>query len=541
MTKIDGVTFRNMVDYAVRNLNNNCSTVNRLNVFPVPDGDTGTNMVVTIHRGLMAVSKQLLDLPSISRSFAKSVVYEARGNSGVIVSQFLKGLSERLSGEDEVEVPVFIEGLEAGVKCAYSAVATPVEGTMLTVLREATEAVKRQYYPGQSFQAVLSVLVEYAKISLENTPELLPVLKENGVVDSGGAGIVYLFEGMLKYLNGDDIEDSPGEADDAPVVDYDSFGRDSTFPYGYCTELLLQLLNGREEFDSEAFRASLSEKGDSLVVSVQDDKVRVHIHTKTPEEIFSFCHRYGEFLSVKVENMTVQHSEEAPKILAAPSRDDGNFAVVAVASDHDVQKLFIEMGADVAICDEAGVSIKDYIDAFEHTNKEHILVFPNSSDAILTAVQARNLYKKAKVSVLGSRSIAECYASLPTIDFGCEDIEMVADRITAVISNTYVVSISKRRESVTHDGQKIYRSEYYSFDRKQFLGVGKSLEDLVVKTVQSTVEKYGKEVITLFYGQSISPEKIQSVIDAVCISGVLAEIFTVPVNSLSSELTISFE
>ena len=239
--------------------------------------------------------------------------------------------------------------------------------------------------------------------------------------------------------------------------------------------------------------------------------------------------------------MTVQHSEETPKILSAKERDEGNFAVVAVACDHDVQKLFIEMGADAVICDEDGVSIKDYIEAFERTDKEHILVFPNSSDAILTAVQARNLYKKAKVNVLGSRSIAECYASLPTIDFGCEDTEMVADKVTAVISNTYVVSISKRRESVTHDGQKIYRNEYYSFDRKQFLGVGKSLEDITVKTVKQTVEKYGKEVITIFYTHNISPEKIGTLIDAICMSGVPAEIFTVPVNSLSCDLTISFE
>lgn len=189
---IDGVAFRNMVDYAVRNLEKHRKAINRLNVFPVPDGDTGTNMVTTIHRGLLSIGETLLDLPSFAKRFARSVVYEARGNSGVIVSQFLKGLAESFDDTDVIDGGLFVSALEKGVKNAYSSVATPVEGTMLTVLKDATEAVKREYNEEQSVNDIITSFIKHARVSLANTPELLPVLKESGVVDSGGAGIVYL-------------------------------------------------------------------------------------------------------------------------------------------------------------------------------------------------------------------------------------------------------------------------------------------------------------------------------------------------------------
>ncbi|MBR5134400.1 MAG: DAK2 domain-containing protein, partial [Clostridia bacterium] len=282
---IDGVGFKNMVDYAVRNLDKHRQVVNRLNVFPVPDGDTGTNMVTTIHRGLLAINESLIDLPSISQKFAHSVVFEARGNSGVIVSQFLKGMSENFYDVDTIDGERFIEALENGVQSAYAAVATPVEGTMLTVIKDATEAVKREYYPDQTVNDIISSFVEHAKVSLDNTPELLPVLKETGVVDSGGAGIVYLFEGMKKYLDGDDIEATTSVAD-TTHVDYDNFNRQSRFDFGYCTELLIQLLDSKEPFDYDAFKSELAALGDSLVTSFENDKVRIHVHTTTPEVVF---------------------------------------------------------------------------------------------------------------------------------------------------------------------------------------------------------------------------------------------------------------
>ena len=539
---IDGITFKNMVDYAVRNLNKHRKTVNQLNVFPVPDGDTGTNMVTTIHKGLLGVNETLICLPEISRKFAHSVVFEARGNSGVIVSQFLKGLSEQFYDSDTVDGEQFIGALEQGVKSAYAAVANPVEGTMLTVLKDATAAVRERSYPGQDIREIVSLLLEYAKVSLDHTPELLPVLKESGVVDSGGAGIVYLFEGMKMYLGGEDPEAVvAAEGERAATVDYDAFDRDSTFDYGYCTELLVQLLNGYEDFDPADFKEQLSLLGDSLVISAQGGKVRVHIHTKAPEQVFALCHRYGEFLTLKVENMTVQHTELNKKFLFSQEKTDSAFAVAAVAYDAAIQKLLINMGADVSIYNEEGVSTKDYIEAFDKLGKEQIIVFPNNSDAVMAALQAKKLYQKAKVVVINSRNLAECYAALPLIDFSESDADAVADQIVSIMNNLYVVSVAQRKNPIQYRDHNIYQNEYYSFSGKELLLIGKTLEETVVRTVEQTLTNQEKEIITLFHTRSMSDQQLETILEGIEALGICVEIFTVPVEKLPSELVLSFE
>ena len=541
MTKnIDGVCFKNMVEYAVRNLNKHVNVVNQLNVFPVPDGDTGTNMVTTIHKGLMAVGESLEDLPSVAQKFARSVVFEARGNSGVIVSQFLKGISEQLSNVETADGALFIEALEKGVGYAYQSVATPVEGTMLTVMKEATVAVRQEYDKEQGIDEIIDSFVKHAKTSLENTPELLEVLKKSGVVDSGGAGIVYLFEGMKKYLDGESLDEMENSAQ-TENVDYDSFNRNSTFEYGYCTEILLQLLNGMEEFHSKEFKKNLLELGDSLVVSEENDKVRVHIHTKTPENVFALCHKYGEFLSCKIENMSVQHTEQTKRILCSDTKDSGNFSIVAVAYDTKLQRLFIEMGADIVICCEEGISTKDYIEAFEMSDAKNIFVFPNSSDAILAAMQAKKNYNKAKVTVLNSRGIAECYAALPAIDYEETDVEKAADDIAEIMNGLYVVSIAKRKKDICFGSQNIYNDEYYSFSGKELMVINKSLRKTAVQTIVEALEKHNRDVITIFYKTSIHEERIDAIIEAAKEMGITAEFYTVPTESLPCEMTISFE
>lgn len=538
--KIDGIAFKNMVDYAVRNLNIHCKVVNQLNVFPVPDGDTGTNMVTTIHKGLLAIGESLQDLPSISKKFANSIVFEARGNSGVIVSQFFRGVSETFQDAEDVDGALLIEGFEHGVASAYSSVATPVEGTMLTVLKDATAAVKQEYTPEQSVDDIIARFIKHAKISLDNTPELLPVLKESGVVDSGGAGIVYLFEGMEKYLKGEDLEASQAVTN-TPAVDYDAFDRNSSFPYGYCTELLIQLLSSKEPFSREDLQNGLCAIGDSLVISVNDDKVRIHVHTKFPEQAFALCHKYGEFLSIKVENMTVQHSDTNQAIQCSPYKSDSSFSVVAVAYDTKMQKLFLEMGADVVIYSEENVSTKEYLDAFQMANKENILVFPNGSDAILSAMQAKKLYENGNVTVLNSRSVAECYAALPLIDFEETDTGKVADQISEIISHLYVVSVAKRNNPICYKNETICRDEYYSFSGKELLVIGKTIEETTLETIIRTVKKQDYEIITIFHKQAIPAQQMDALVEAVTSRGIYAEIFTVPTDSLPCELSISFE
>lgn len=538
--KIDGVCFKNMVDYAVRNLNNHVRLVNRLNVFPVPDGDTGTNMVTTIHNGLKAVGESIVDLPSVSRKFARSIVFEARGNSGVIVSQFLKGISERFYDVDAADSAMFIEALEKGVQYAYSSVATPVEGTMLTVMKDATVAVKRDFTGEESIGQIVDSFVDHAKISLENTPELLTVLKESGVVDSGGAGVVYLFEGMKKYLHGESIGAPVEDKQAAAAIDYDVFHRDSVFTFGYCTELLVQLLNGREDFAPTAFREQIAQLGDSLVVSAENDKVRIHIHTSCPEQVFALCHRYGEFLSVKVENMTVQHTEQSKRILCAETRSDGAFSIVAVAFDVHTQELFGEMGADVVIRAEENASTKDYLDGFEKCGADRIIVFPNSSDGILSAMQAKKLYKKAEVTVINSRSVAECYAALPTVDFEETDVAQVTDALTQVINNLLIVSVAKRDHAFRYRDTEIRENEYYSFTGKELIAIGRSPEETVLRTVEKILGEQEREILTVFYRPE-TEETVSSVLDAVAEHDLSPEVFRVETESLPCFMLLSFE
>ena len=537
--KIDGICFKNMLDYAVRNLNKHIKVVNQLNVFPVPDGDTGTNMVTTIHKGLLAVGESNTDLPSVSKKFARSVVFEARGNSGVIVSQFLKGMSEQFYDVEVADSALFIKALENGVQYAYSSVAVPVEGTMLTVVKDATEGVKKDFTEEQSIVEIVDAFVEYAEKSLENTPELLAVLKDSGVVDSGGAGIVYLFKGMKKYFHGESL-DSLETKEETASVDYDAFNKDSHFEYGYCTELLLQLLNGKENFDLAEFKSQISDLGNSLVVSAENDKVRLHIHTHYPEKVFALCHKYGEFLSLKVENMTVQHTELTKRILCSEIENDGVFSIVAVAYDTNIQKLFVEMGADVVICAEDSVSTKDYLDAFEKTTTENIIVFPNSSDAVLSAVQAKKLYKKANVTVLNSRTIAECYAALPTVDFKENDIEKVTESITEVMNNLLVASVAKRNKAIHYKDQDINQNEYYSFFGKELISISRSLEETMGQTIKKIVNEYDKEIVTVFYRPELQ-EVVNVVIDSAKQQGLYVEFFTVEVESLPCLMTMSFE
>lgn len=527
--KIDGLCFKNMVDYGIRNLNKHCKTLNRLNVFPVPDGDTGTNMLTTVSRGLGAVGESLSDLSSVSRKFAKSIVFEARGNSGVIVSQFFKGFSETFFDVEHADAALLIRALEKGVESAHSAVSNPVEGTMLTVLKDATEAVGREYDAETGIDDVMSLFLDNARASLDNTPELLPALKEAGVVDSGGAGIVYLFEGMKKYLDGDDIEQSFARSE-AKSVDYSLFDKNSSFDLGYCTELLIQLIDGKTPFVYEEFKTLLNGLGNSVVIACDDSKVRVHIHTDKPEQILKACHVYGEFLSLKIENMSVQHTETQKRILTSKNKNDGAFSVVAVAPDSALQKLFVNMGADVAIYCKDGVCTKDYIDAFEKLETEHIIVFPNSSDAIHSAISAKNIYEKATVTVISSRSPAECYAALPTIDFGETDTDAVADLINETVNNMYIISVACRD------------NEFYAFSGKEIVSVSDSLSETVLSAIGKTMQNGCYDVITVFKGENAETADVEEKIAKFLTDGgFFAEVFSVVTDDTSGKMTLSFE
>ena len=547
--QLDGALFRDLLDYGIRNLFNHCEEVNALNVFPVPDGDTGTNMVTTLRNGYGAVRVESTLLYDIARQFSGAVVYGARGNSGVIVSQFFKGICEYIcseEGREQLSCPQLTEALRRGVGFAYDSVSHPTEGTILTVVREATEYIEKSNLgEGSELSDLLRLFINRARISLENTPNLLPTLKQAGVVDSGGIGIIYVFEGMQKYINGESLELS-NEAPTAEVVDYGRFSRESKFEFGYCTEFLLQLTDAAEPFDSDAFRAKLETLGDSIVYSLEGDKIKLHIHSRTPEVILAEAHRYGEFLSLKIENMSVQHTalkSAEGKVVDSHKRPDGTYAVVAVSHSESLTRLFEDMGADVVISlgKNDTPCVQDFIDAYRAAGNEKILVFPNNINYVLTADQARELYGEGEVVVLKSRTVADCYSALAFSDFLCEDFDEVVGNATEVIENIYAVRITTAARDAVYGDVELEEGDVIAISGITLLGVGDDVCSVACDVISRVMDEDERDCITVFHSSDLSGDVMNSIKDFVSANYVYTEINFVSADDGGEELLISFE
>lgn len=538
---INGRHYINLIDYGIRNLTCHCEKVNQLNVFPVPDGDTGTNMVKTLQKGFSAIEGQAGELSELSKKFAKAVVFGARGNSGVIVSQFFKGFSESFAHLEHADCNAFLSALENGVSCAYRAVSHPVEGTVLTVLREATEYVKARTDRAKNINDLMALFLKRAKSSLENTPNLLPILKSAGVVDSGGAGIVYVFEGMEKYLNNETITPLT-EQEKETFVDYSKFNRNSVFPYGYCTEFLLQI-TGESVPDTETFKQRMEALGDSVVTVFEEDKIKVHVHTHTPEQVLGYAHAFGEFLSLKVENMSVQHSEAAPAIEITCNGDGNGFAVVAVAYDETLKNLFLEMGADTVITGTGNLqpSTKDFLRAFEQTGAQEIFVFPNSKNSNLAAVQAGEWYEGGTVTVFDTKSVAHCYAALSMMDFEAEDRAALAEEIKGIIDNVYAVGISHATKDSVFDGTAISKNDFVAFTGASLLGVGSERIAVAARVMETVLAEGERDTVTIFAGKNVPPAELDALWDYLKKRCPYTDVDVINTVNDTFELILSFE
>src|SRR5699024_3077122 len=316
MDKIDGLMFRRMILSGARNLKKNADYVDSLNVFPVPDGDTGTNMNLSMSSG--AAEVEPLDdahIGNVGKHFSKGLLMGARGNSGVILSQLFRGFSKAIESNEEIDRVEFIEALKQEVNTAYKAVMKPVEGTILTVAKDAGTKAEEFRESDASMIDVMTATLEEAKASLQRTPDLLPVLKEVGVVDSGGQGLVYVYEGFLSAMTGEEIAEDPAQAaasfaDDGHDHDHDNDFNDfmsvDDIEFGYCTEFMVRFEDDKRRFNEDEFRSEMSEFGDSLLVINDDEIVKVHVHTETPGEAFTYAATYGELIKMKVENMREQ-------------------------------------------------------------------------------------------------------------------------------------------------------------------------------------------------------------------------------------------
>jgi len=518
--ELDGAAFSEMVKAGAANLRLNAEEVNDLNVFPVPDGDTGDNMSMTVEGGVAALSKtDSENISEVGSIVSRGMLLGARGNSGVILSQMFAGMARGFEGCEKADVDTLCNALKLGVKQAYAAVMKPTEGTILTVAREGVENAVENVEPGCTVGMLFSSVISEMKISLEHTPEILPVLKEAGVVDSGGAGLLYIFEGFLKALRGEKIELAAPAPTANQQVDLSAFGPDSVMTYGYCTELLLQLQTCKvdpEAFDPAVITEFLEGIGNSIVSFKTGSVVKIHVHTLTPERVLEFCRRFGEFLTIKIENMSVQHSEISekkeetkPEIKAeAPRRERRPFGYIAVASGEGIERLFLDLGADYVVDggQTKNPSTSDFLEAFDKTNADHIFVFPNNGNIILAASQAAEIYDGSVIHVIPSRDIGSGYVALSSLDSTSEDPETIEASLIAAMENVTTGSVSIAVRDAELNGVTIKNGDYIGFVGKQMLVSRASMTDTACGLLDKMFEDEDKFMLTVFVGADASEQ-----------------------------------
>lgn len=511
---LSGSLFAKMIKNGAANLYANRSVVNDLNVFPIPDGDTGDNMYMTIDSGATGLAAEG-SLEEISRQVANGMLLGARGNSGVILSRIFAGIAAGFKGAQEGDITVLRDAFSAGVSEAYNAVATPVEGTILTVYKDAVNYAAANVSSESTIESYFEDLICELRRSLEKTPEQLPVLKEAGVVDSGGAGFVYIAEGMNDALAG--IELRGGEISESKKVDISGFTSESVMEFGYCTEFLLRLQSSKvsvEDFDVSSFIDELGAIGESIVAFKDDSILKVHVHSMTPGKVLEYCQKYGEFLTMKIENMMLQHNEATVEnrftvSAAAPHK---RYGIVAVAAGEGMKELFVSLAVDKVV--DGGQSMNpssaDFLSAFEQINAETILVYPNNGNIILTAQQAAKLYDKAEIRVLPSKTVGEGYASISMLDLSSEDTDAIVAEAIGIMETVATGIVSKASRNTEMNGVSVHSGDYIGFEGDKIYVDSESRADAVIRLA----ERLGaaeRDVLLLICGKEASADEAQEI------------------------------
>lgn len=450
-----------MVKSGAECLQSHCDEVNDLNVFPIPDGDTGSNMYLTI-KGGANTDCSAETVSDTAESIAHNMLLSARGNSGVILSQLFAGIADGLKGLETASISDIENACKLGVARAYGSVITPTEGTILTVAKESANAINEKEF--NCIEEILECGIKEAKKALEKTPEQLEVLKQAGVVDSGGAGLVYIIEGMQNGLTGKKSTASLTAPEPSASINVDLFTADSELGFGYCTELLVRLQNSKcnpDEFDVNDLIDFLKGLGDSIVAFKDGTIVKLHVHTKTPQKVLEYCQQFGEFLKVKIENMQLQHNEVVANE-QSKSKERKKYAVIAVANGEGIKKELTDFGADVIIDggQTMNPSASDLIAAFDKANADTIFVLPNNGNIILAANQAAELYKKSDVRVIPSKNIGDCYSVLSMLDLDSDDADSIEQNMNESMVGTLTAEISKSIRSTQMDGIEVNEGEY---------------------------------------------------------------------------------
>lgn len=512
--ELDSLTFSAMLRQGAVSLSKDKKVINDLNVFPIPDGDTGDNMLMTLKAGCNAVKDNLGTLAELASAASSGMLLGARGNSGVILSRIFAGLAKGLQDVIVADTNTFAKAMDSAVAEAYKAVPVPVEGTIITVLREGAAGADAS----QDLNHYFETLLEAMQVSLDHTPELLQVLKDAGVVDSGGAGLLSIFRGMNDALNGkiseEDIE--PTTATPVPTVELNKFDENSKLEFGYCTEFLLRLMRSKvdlDSFDENVIFDYLNKVGESVVAFREGSIVKVHVHTFTPGEILNYCQQFGEFLTLKIENMTLQHHQTVNQDNASFKLPPKPYGVVTVASGEGLINAFRELGADEVI--EGGQtmnpSTQDFLDAFAKINAQHILVFPNNKNIKMAADQAAEMYDKADVHVMPSTTIGEGYYGIGYIDRDNPNAEEVIANVTELMQSVVTGMVSTAIRDAEGNQVTVHTGDYVGYSGKQLLSDSPNREE----AAKALVERLGatsRDVMLVFYGKNVPAEEAERLI-----------------------------
>ena len=524
MNKITVEEFRGMIRSGCANLENNAAQINTLNVFPVPDGDTGTNMSMTFTNGYQEAMKCSSDsISDVAKAFSRGLLMGARGNSGVITSQIFRGFYQSIEGLNEIETADVAKAFENGARVAYKAIMKPVEGTILTVIREAS------WYSNHDFETepfdlnvYFDKLCKYSQESLDSTPEYLPVLKEVGVVDSGGAGLLKILEGFKAYINGTpvDFEQKKEESDVNPALMLENE------EFGYCTEFIIRLdENIVDTFDEKILKKKLTDMGGESLVCVKDeDLVKVHVHTLKPGDALNIGQRYGEFIKLKIENMQEQHSTIIANASAEtkkeetkeekPVKEAQKYGIVAVAAGEGITQLFYDLGADVVVSggQTMNPSTEDFVKVVnELDNCENVFIFPNNSNIILAAKQTASVMSDRNIIVMETKSVQAGLSAVGMFNREGEIDEIVAD-LQDVIDNVDASSITYAIKDTTYEGVEVKEGDYIAI-RKGIVASGRNRKEVVFELLDSLFENDEKELITIIVGDDKDDDEVKQIED----------------------------
>ena len=520
MQSLDGIKFAEMVQMGAHHLFQNANYVDSLNVFPVPDGDTGTNMNLSMTSGAKETEQFASEhIGKTAQALSKGLLMGARGNSGVILSQLFRGFGKAIEKEATIDAKGFAGAFQAGVDTAYKAVMKPVEGTILTVAREAALKGVEVAETENDIITVMEAFTAEAQASLERTPELLPVLKEVGVVDSGGQGLLFVYEGFLASLKGEPLpQKNEATLDDLINAEHhraQDFMNTADIEFGYCTEIMVRLENGKEPFSEEQFRNELNPLGDSLLVISDEEIAKVHIHSEQPGAVLAMGQKYGSLIKIKVDNMREQHSAIVGEDHKVPSPakkvEKHPYAIVTIAMGEGVAELLRSIGASYVI--EGGQtmnpSTEDIVKAVQEIGAEKVLILPNNKNIVMAAEQAVELLD-IEAAVVPTKTIPQGMAAI--LSFNPEAaVELNQSTMTEAFANVKTGQVTYAVRDTSIDGVEIHKDDFMALAEGKIVLSTPALKDAAQKVITDLVDE-DAEIVTVIYGEDTTEENASELV-----------------------------